>query len=98
MPVHFSPSRSLKYCFITLRTVEASSVSRADASALAANLCLRCKGDLIVVFEAAGLRGELVEEPRHGGELQLRGLEGIHARAEHGRVLESLRVPADVLA
>src|SRR5690349_19650647 len=98
MPVHFSPSRSLKYCFMTFRTVEASSVSRAAASALESNLCLRCKGDLFVVFEAGGVRGELVEEPCHGGELQLGGLEGVHAGAEHGGILESFRVPADVLA
>src|SRR6185437_3062192 len=98
MPVHFSPSRSLKYCFITLRTVEASSVSRAAASAFGTNLCLRCKGHLFVVFEARRVRGELVEEPFHGGELHCGGLEGVHAGAEHGGILESLRVPADVLA
>src|SRR4051812_46797405 len=96
MPVHFSPSRSLKYCRITLRTVMDSSLSRESERS---DLCLGCKSDLaIVVFERARVRQQSVEEFLHGGELGLGGLQGIHAGAEHGGVLEPLRVPGDVLA
>src|SRR5688500_7404024 len=99
MPEHFSPSRSLKYCFITLRTVSDSSFSRAP-SERASDLCLGCKGDLVLldVLERRGVRAQPVEEFRHGGELHLGPLERVHARAEDGRVLEPLGVPADVLA
>src|SRR6185503_18128555 len=97
MPLHFSPSRSLKYCFMTLRTVEDSSFSRMPPSPL--SVCLRCKGDLFfIIFERAGMREQLVEEASDRFELELRRLERVHARAEDGRMLEALRVPADVLA
>src|ERR1700687_2061467 len=100
MPEVFSPSRSLKYCRMTLRTVEESSLSRTLASPFVSYLCcLRCKGNLVVVvFELAGMRLQLIEEARDGFELQRRGLEGIHAGAERGGILQALRVPADVLA
>src|SRR6185312_17063143 len=96
MPEAFSPSRSLKYWRITLRTVEDSSLSR--TSPLPSFLVLCCKGDLFVVLEALRALGELVEEPRDGLELQLGALQRVHARAEDGRVLESLGIPTDVLA
>src|SRR5258708_15986551 len=97
MPEAVSPSRSLKYCRITLRTVEDSSFSRA-ASDLASDLSLRCKRRLVhFVFERGRMREQLVEELCHCGELHFGGLEGVHAGAEHGGVLESFRVPADVL-
>src|SRR5678815_2632894 len=98
MPVHFSPSRSLKYCRITLRTVDVSSLSRASASALV--LCLGCKCDLFVVFvfEGARVREKAVEEFLDGGELVARVLEGVHAGTENGGVRQALGVPADVLA
>ena len=41
---------------------------------------------------------QAVEELRHGGELHLRALERVHARAEDRRVLQPLGVPAYVLA
>src|ERR1700675_4244442 len=98
MPDAFSPSRSLKYWRITFRTVEESSFSRA-ASALASDLFLGCKSHLVFdIFEARRMGGELAEERCHGGELQFGALEGVHAGTEHGGVLESFRVPADVLA
>src|ERR1700682_1528342 len=98
MPEAFSPSRSLKYCLITLRTVSDNSFSR-TASDLPSDLFLGCKRHLvIVVFELTRMREQLVEELCHCGELQFGGLEGVHAGAEHGGVLESFRVPADVLA
>src|SRR5450631_272305 len=98
MPDAFSPSRSLKYWRITLRTVEESSFSR-TASALASDLFLGCKSHLVFdIFEARRMGGELAEERCHGGELQFGGLEGVHAGTEHGGVLQSFRVPADVLA
>src|SRR5687767_13879932 len=98
MPVHFSPSRSLKYWRITLRTVEESSLSRASGSTRL--LCLGCKRDLffVCVFERARVREQPVEEFLHGGELQLCGIEGVHAGAENGGVSEPLGVPTDVLA
>src|SRR5690349_17411362 len=98
MPVHFSPSRSLKYCRITFRTVDVSSLSRASPSPLL--LCLGCKCDLFVVFVFEGARADehAVEELLHGGELDLGVIEGIHAGTEHGGVLEPLGVPANVLA
>src|SRR3982751_4962699 len=98
MPVHFSPSRSLKYWRITLRTVDVSSLSLASASPLL--LCLGCKCDLFVVFvfEGAGAHAQAVEEFLHGRELRWSVLEGVHAGPEHRRVLEALGVPADVLA
>src|SRR5512138_1236027 len=98
MPVHFSPSRSLKYCFMTLRTASVISLSRAPVSARLSDRCLGCKCDLVVVFELAGDAQELVEELRHRRELLLRSLERVHARAEGRRVAQALRVPADVLA
>src|SRR5260221_11445235 len=98
MPDAFSPSRSLKYCRITLRTVSASSFSRA-ASDLASPLFLRCKRHLfVVVFESRRMREQLAEEGRYGGKLQFGGLESVHSCPEHGGVLQTLRVPADVLA
>src|SRR5438309_5449526 len=98
MPDAFSPSRSLKYCLITLRTVSASSFSR-TASDLPSSLVLCCKRHLVVVvFEARRMREQLAEELDDGGELQFCGLDGIHAGAEHGGVLESFRVPTDMLA
>src|SRR5688500_13931511 len=98
MPVHFSLSTSLKYWRITLRTVEESSLSRASGSTRL--LCLGCKRDLFFfcVFELAGVREQPVEEFLHGGELRLRGIERVHAGAEHGGVSEPLGVPTDVLA
>src|SRR5438477_2744548 len=93
----FSPSRSLKYCRITLRTVKDSSFSL-PPSDLVSDLDLCCKRHLVVVFEPRGALQHLVEETRDGGELGLCGLEGIHAGAEHGGMAQSLRVPADVLA
>src|SRR5947209_5000174 len=97
MPVHFSPSRSLKYCFMTLRTVEDSSFSRMPPSPLSE--FLRCKRDLFfVVFERARMREQLLEEAGDRFELQVHRLERVHARAEDRRVLEPLRIPADVLA
>src|SRR5215471_6698482 len=96
MPEAFSPSRSLKYWRMTLRTVLDSSLSRTSPLPSVLGLC--GKGYLFVVFESRGTLGELVEEACDGFELQLRGLEGVHAGAENGRVLETLRVPADVLA
>src|SRR3954466_2671137 len=96
MPVHFSPSRSLKYCRITLRTVSVSSLSRESERS---DLCLGCKGDLaFIVFEGARVRELRVEEFLHGGELRLGGFKRVHAGAEDGGVLEPLGVPADVLA
>src|SRR3954469_3059033 len=96
MPEAFSPSRSLKDCRMTLRTVRASSFSR--ESALSPR-CLGCKCDLgFHVFEAARMRQQPVEELSDRGDLHLRIVERIHARAEHGGVLEALGVPADVLA
>src|SRR3954462_6647799 len=96
MPEAFSPSRSLKYWRITLRTVEDNSLSR--TSDLPSNLILCGKRYLFfVVFEPLRARRELVEEARHGFQLQLRALERVHAGAENGRVLEPLGVPADVL-
>src|SRR5512141_823590 len=98
MPEGFSPSRSLKYWRITLRTVVESSVSRA-LSPFASYFFLCCKRHLFgLVFESRRSREQLVEESRDGGELLIGGLEGIHAGAEHGGVLESFRVPTDVLA
>src|SRR5437762_8843919 len=98
MPEAFSPSRSLKYCRITLRTVSDSSFSL-TLSDLVSDFVLCCKRHLVfVVFELCRLREELVEEPRDGRELGLCAIERIHAGAEHGGVLEPLRVPADVLA
>src|SRR4029078_5460435 len=98
MPVHFSPSRSLKYWRITLRTVDVSSLSRASASPLL--LCLGCKCDLIIVFVFEGARAheQAVEELLHGGELHLGVIECVHTRPEHRGVLEPLGVPADSLA
>src|SRR5260221_1747423 len=97
MPEHFSPSRSLKYCFITLRTVDWSSFSR--ASDFPSERCLGCKGHLFfVVFEPRRLPEELVEELRDGLELPGGGLDRIHARPEHGGVAKPLGVPGDVLA
>src|SRR5881394_2875465 len=98
MPVHFSPSRSLKYCRITFLTVDVSSLSRASASPLL--LCLGCKCDLFVVFvfEGGGLGEQAVEEFLHGGELRLRVLECVHARPERRGEAKPLGVPADVLA
>src|SRR4029079_5584116 len=93
----FSPSRSLKYCRITLRTVSVSSFSP-PPSDLASDLVLCCKRHLVVVFEPLRALRKLVEELRHRGELRLGGLEGIHAGAEHGGVTEPLRVPTDMLA
>src|SRR4051812_11817732 len=96
MPVHFSPSRSLKYWRITLRTVSVSSLSRESERS---DLCLGCKGDLaVVVFEGARVRELRVEELLDGGELRLGGFQRVHARAEDCGILEALRVPADVLA
>src|SRR6266851_9713795 len=97
MPEAFSPSRSLKYCRITLRTVRDSSFSF-PPSDLASDLVLCCKRHLFVVFELGRALGSLVEKARDGGELGLGGLEGIHAGAEHGGIPQSPRVPADVLA
>src|SRR4051812_14814650 len=98
MPVHFSPSRSLKYCRITFRTVDVSSSSRASASPLV--LCLGCKCDLFVVFVFEGARAheQAVEEFPDGRELRARVVEGVHAGAEHGGVPEAPGIPADVLA
>src|SRR5471030_1640788 len=97
MPDAFSPSRSLKYWRITLRTVEESSFSRA-ASDLESDLFLGCKCHLVVVFKSRRMREQLAEERRYGGELHFGALEGFHSCPEHGGVLESFRVPADVLA
>src|SRR6185369_8670704 len=69
----FSPSRSLKYCFMTLRTVEESSFSRPDESARASERLfwwvLGCKGDLVVIFQARRGFQLLAEELRDGGQL-----------------------------
>src|SRR5579859_5342126 len=97
MPEAFSPSRSLKYWRITLRTVLDSSLSRTSPLPSFLVLCGNCHL-FFVVLEPLRALGELVEETIDGFELELRGLEGVHAGAEHGRVLESLGVPADVLA
>src|SRR5688572_14275587 len=98
MPVHFSPSRSLKYCRITLRTVRESSLSR-PASPRSPRF-LGCKGDLAFfhVFQLARVRQQPIEELRDRGELQGAVVERVHAGAEHRRVAQALRVPADVLA
>src|SRR5207237_813239 len=98
MPEAFSPSRSLKYCRMTLRTVRDSSFSRL-LSDLVSDFVLCCKRHLfVVVFEPdRALRG-VVEKAHDGGELGLGGLEGIHAGAEHGGIPQSLRVPGDMLA
>src|SRR6478672_12565919 len=97
MPEAFSPSRSLKYWRMTLRTVVESSFSR-EASDLLSYFFLCCKRHLSgFVFESRRMRVQLVEEACHGGELHFGGLEGVHAGAEHGGILESFRVPADVL-
>src|SRR5436190_18090282 len=95
MPVAFSPSRSLKYWRMTLRTVDDNSLSRASASPRL--LCLGCKRDLVLVFERRRMREQPAEEFLHGGELRFGGVECVHARAEHGGVLEPLGVPGDVL-
>src|SRR6188768_3384367 len=97
MPDAFSPSRSLKYCFMTLRTVSESSFSR--ASDLLSDRFLGCNGDLFcVVFEPSRPAELVVEEFRDGRELLGSGLELVHAGAEHCGVPETLRVPSDVLA
>src|SRR5690349_15324595 len=97
MPEAFSPSRSLKYWRITLRTVEDSSFSP-FASVLLSYFFLCCKCHLFrFVFESRRVREQLVEECRHRGELHLGVVEGVHPGAEHGGVLETLGVPADVL-
>src|SRR5262245_20245704 len=97
MPEHFSPSRSLKYCLMTLRTVEESSFSR--ASDFPSERCLGCKGHLfLVVFEPLRTPQELFEELLHGFELSRGGLDGIHAGPEHRGVAQPLGIPADVLA
>src|SRR5438132_8575840 len=93
----FSPSRSLKYCRITLRTVKDSSFSL-PPSDLVSDLDLCCKRHLVVVFEPSRALQHLVEETRDGGELGLGGLESIHPGAEDGRVTQPFRVPPDVLA
>src|SRR6185369_10659843 len=100
MPVHFSPSRSLKYWRITLRTADDSSLSRVPVSARLSARCLGCKGDLFVifVFQLPRAAHDLAKELVHGLELLLRGLEGIHARTEDRRAAQALGVPADVLA
>src|ERR1700687_519646 len=97
MPEVFSPSRSLKYCFITLRTVEDSSLSRTPPSDLPSVLCLGCKSHLLFVFKTHRAREQLVKKPGYGGELHLDGLKGVHAGAEHGGISKSPCVPADVL-
>src|SRR5580704_9242203 len=96
MPEAFSPSRSLKYWRMTLRTVDESSLSR--TSVFPSYFFLGCKCHLFVVFESRRMREQAVQEFLHGGELHFGVLEGVHAGTEHGRVLEALRVPADVLA
>src|SRR5579862_2494451 len=96
MPEAFSPSRSLKYWRMTLRTVDESSLSR--TSVLPSYFFLGCKCHLFVVFEARRAREQPAEEFIHGGELRFGVLEGVHAGTEHCGVLEALRVPADVLA
>src|SRR4029079_12325949 len=98
MPDAFSPSRSLKYWRITLRTVRDSSFSR-FASDLLSYFFLCCKRHLLkFVFESRRVREQLVEECRHRGKLHLGVVEGVHAGAEHGGVLESLGVPPDVFS
>src|SRR5690349_12186773 len=57
----FSPSRSLKYCRITLRTVKDSSFSL-PPSDLVSDLDLCCKCHLVVVFEPRGALQHLVEK------------------------------------
>src|SRR6188768_1714059 len=96
MPVHFSPSRSLKYWRITLRTVDESSLSPDESARLR---CLGCKRDIFffLVLERFGPGEQAVEEFLHGGELRLGVVEGVHAGPEHGGVAEPLRVPTDVL-
>src|SRR6187402_667528 len=96
MPEAFSPSRSLKYWRMTLRTVDESSLSRPSVRSV---LCLGCNGDLVFIriFELARVLQQAVEEFGHGGQLQVCVVERIHPRAEHRGVLESLGVPADVL-
>src|SRR3954462_13040432 len=97
MPEAFSPSRSLKYWRMTLRTVVESSFSL-EPSALLSYFFLCCKCHLFeFVFESRRMREQLVEECRHRGELQFGVFECVHACAEHGGVLQTLRVPADVL-
>src|SRR6185503_8174804 len=97
MPDAFSPSRSLKYWRITLRTVSDSSFSL-FASDLLSYFFLCCKRHLFgFVFESRRVREQLVEECRHRGKLHLGVVEGVHAGAEHGGVLESFGVPPDVL-
>src|ERR1041384_4411363 len=93
----FSPSRSLKYWRITLRTVVASSCPR-EPSVLFSYFFLCCKRHLFgFVFESRRMREQPVEECRDRGELQFGVLECVHARAEHGGVLQPLGVPAYVL-
>src|SRR5580765_7352908 len=98
MPVAFSPSRSLKYWRITLRTVDDSSLSRASESPRV--LCLGCNCDLflVFVFERARVGEQAVEEFLHGRKLRIGAVERIHPGAEHRRVTQPLGVPTDVLA
>src|SRR6185436_20726453 len=97
MPEAFSPSRSLKYWRMTLRTVDVSSFSL-EPSALLSYFFLCCKRHLFgFVFESRRVREQPVEEFLHGGELHLGVVEGVHPGTEHGGVLQSFRVPADVL-
>src|SRR5512140_1615350 len=97
MPEHFSPSRSLKYWRITLRTVDESSLSLPDSDRLR---CLGCKRDILffLVFELGRVDQQAAEELVHGGELGLGVVQGVHAGTEHRGVAEPLRVPTDVLA
>src|SRR5258706_5161286 len=97
MPEAFSPSRSLKYWRMTLRTVDVSSFSL-EAPDWLAYFLLCCKRHLCgFVFESRRVREQPVEEILHGGELHLGVVEGVHPGTEYGGVLESFRVPADVL-
>src|SRR5512141_246726 len=100
MPEVFSPSRSLKYCRITLRTMEVSSFSRA-ASARDSPRCLGGECDFLVVIhvlQVGRVREEPTEELLDRGLLCRRIVERVHAGPEHGGVPQALRIPADVLA
>src|SRR5438270_2797519 len=97
MPDAFSPSRSLKYWRITLRTVRDSSFSL-PLSDLLSYFFLCCKRHLFgFVFESRRVREQPVEEFLNCGELHPGVIEGVHPGAEHGGILQSLGVPADVL-
>src|SRR5688572_10737395 len=97
MPVHFSPSRSLKYWRITLRTVVESSLSPAESARLR---FLGCKRDILffLVLQSGRVSQQAVEEFLHGGELGLCVIQCIHAGPEHGGVPQPFGVPAYVLA